>query len=206
MNVYEERRRKRDEEREAQERAQEEEIRRAAEERQRRDDAEAAKWMGAISVEEAGVGAEGEGEGGEAAAARFVAYVRERKMVSIEEVGGRGGCGAGDWGARAGARSARRFAVGCMGPCQRLHRGRAGGAQQTLGRCELRRERDPSPRAPPSRRPRRPPFSNRTHQKTVRPASPNRAAPNAPPSSRPSSASAAPRWWSGSPRWRRRAR
>ncbi|GBF89247.1 DDRGK domain-containing protein [Raphidocelis subcapitata] len=86
VNVYEERRRKRDEEREALERAQEEEIRRAAEERARREDEEASKWMGAISVEEAGTGAEGEEGGGEAAAARFVAYVRERKMVSIEEL------------------------------------------------------------------------------------------------------------------------
>jgi hypothetical protein len=67
--------------------AQEDEIRRAAEERQRREDEEAAKWLGQISVEEAGVDAEDGGEGGEAAAARFVAYIQERKMVSIEEVG-----------------------------------------------------------------------------------------------------------------------
>lgn len=68
--------------------AQEEEIRRAAEERQKREDEEAAKWLGQISVEEAGVDAEDGGDSGEAAAARLVAYIQERKMVSIEEVGG----------------------------------------------------------------------------------------------------------------------
>lgn len=86
VNVYEDRRRKKEEEREALEKAQEEEIRRAAEERQRREDEEAAKWMGQISVEEEGLDAEDGGDGGEAAAARFVAYIRERKMVSIEEL------------------------------------------------------------------------------------------------------------------------
>ncbi|KAI8463885.1 MAG: DDRGK domain-containing protein 1-like protein [Monoraphidium minutum] len=86
VNAYEERRKKRDEEREALERAQEDEIRRAAEERQRREDEEASKWLGQISVEEAGVDAEGGDEGGEAAAARMIAYIRERKMVSIEEL------------------------------------------------------------------------------------------------------------------------
>jgi hypothetical protein len=87
VNLYEERRRKREEEREAAERAQEEEIRRAAEERQKREDAEAAKWMGQISVEEAGADADDDAGGGEAAAAaRFAAYVRARKMVSVEEL------------------------------------------------------------------------------------------------------------------------
>jgi len=85
---------------------QEEEIRRAAEERQKREDAEAAKWMGQISVEETGVDAEDGGEGGETAAARFIAYIQERKMVSIEEVrgagwgwgrGSAGGCFMQDW-------------------------------------------------------------------------------------------------------------
>jgi hypothetical protein len=91
VNRYEEARKKKDEEREAAERAQEDEIRRIAEERQRREDAEAAKWMGQISVDAAGVDNEGGADGGEAATARFVAYIQDRKMVSIEEVGyGRG--------------------------------------------------------------------------------------------------------------------
>jgi hypothetical protein len=47
--------------------------------------------MGAISVEEAGVDAEDGGESGQDATARFVAYIQERKMVSIEEVISGGG-------------------------------------------------------------------------------------------------------------------
>lgn len=67
---------------------QEEEIRRAAEERQKREDAEAAKWLGQISVEEAGVDNEEGGGSGEGLGARLVAYIQERKMVGIDEVGG----------------------------------------------------------------------------------------------------------------------
>jgi len=86
VSAYEERRRRKDEEREALEQAQEEEMRRAAEERQRREDAEAAKWMGMISVEGEGQEEVTEAQSAEALLNRFVAYIQERKMVPLEEI------------------------------------------------------------------------------------------------------------------------
>jgi len=85
-SAYEERRRQREVERERQEAAQEEEMRRAAAERAAREEAEAAQWMGQISVEGAGhEGADG-GASGAGAVAQFVAYIRGRKMVPLEEL------------------------------------------------------------------------------------------------------------------------
>ena len=61
-------------------------MRRAAEERQRREDAEAAKWMGMISVEGEGQEEVTEAQSAEALLNRFVAYIQERKMVPLEEI------------------------------------------------------------------------------------------------------------------------
>ena len=54
LQAYEEKRRKRDEQREAQVRAEEEEADRKEAERQAAEDAEAAMWLGQISVEKEG--------------------------------------------------------------------------------------------------------------------------------------------------------
>lgn len=54
MQAYEERRRKKDADREAAEAAQEAELARAAAARAAKQEAEAAEWMGQISVEEQG--------------------------------------------------------------------------------------------------------------------------------------------------------
>ena len=54
FQAYEEKRRKRDEQREAQVRAEEEEAISKEAERQAAEDAEAAKWLGQISVEKEG--------------------------------------------------------------------------------------------------------------------------------------------------------
>ncbi|GIL86390.1 hypothetical protein Vretifemale_14722 [Volvox reticuliferus] len=83
-SAYEERRAKREAEREAQEAAQEEEMRRAAEERARREEAEAAKWMGQIVLEEQGEEGDESGASAESLLAQFVAYIRSRKTVPLE--------------------------------------------------------------------------------------------------------------------------
>ena len=61
--AYEERRRKKDAEREAAEAAQEAELARAAAARYAKQEAEAAEWMGQISVEEQGQEADEQQEG-----------------------------------------------------------------------------------------------------------------------------------------------
>ncbi len=58
--AYDEQRRRRDAEREAKELAEEEEAERLAAEKQAREDAEAAKWMGQIAVEQQGEEAQSE--------------------------------------------------------------------------------------------------------------------------------------------------
>ena len=63
VQAYEERRRKKDAEREAAEAAQEAELARAAAARAAKQEAEAAEWMGQISVEEQGQEADEQQEG-----------------------------------------------------------------------------------------------------------------------------------------------
>ena len=63
FQAYEERRRKKDAEREAAEAAQEAELARAAAARYAKQEAEAAEWMGQISVEEQGQEADDQQEG-----------------------------------------------------------------------------------------------------------------------------------------------
>ncbi|GIL86392.1 hypothetical protein Vretifemale_14722 [Volvox reticuliferus] len=59
-------------------------MRRAAEERARREEAEAAKWMGQIVLEEQGEEGDESGASAESLLAQFVAYIRSRKTVPLE--------------------------------------------------------------------------------------------------------------------------
>ncbi|KAJ9523932.1 hypothetical protein QJQ45_022399 [Haematococcus lacustris] len=84
--LYDERRRKRDAEREALEKAQEEEMARAAAEAARREEAEAAKWMGMIKVEEEGVGVTEDSDAGQGLLNDFLEYIKQRKTVPLEQL------------------------------------------------------------------------------------------------------------------------
>lgn len=84
-SAYEERRRKKDAEREAAEAAQEAELARAAAARQAKQDAEAAEWMGQISVEDQGQEADEQQEG-QGMMGAFVDFIKERKTVALEEL------------------------------------------------------------------------------------------------------------------------
>eukprot|EP00884_Botryococcus_braunii_P000664 jgi/Botrbrau1/10599/Bobra.0358s0018.1 len=84
-SAYEERRRAKEAEREEREREKEEAAARAAAEKQAREDAEAAKWMDQISLEQEGADAD-EHEQGEGLLAAFVDYIQTRKTVKLDEL------------------------------------------------------------------------------------------------------------------------
>lgn len=84
-SAYEERRRKKDAEREAAEAAQEAELARAAAARYVKQEAEAAEWMGQISVEEQGQEADDQQEG-QGMLGAFVDFIKERKTVALEDL------------------------------------------------------------------------------------------------------------------------
>lgn len=84
-SAYEERRRLKDEAREAAEAAQEAELARAAALRYVKQEAEAAEWMGQISVEEQGQEAEEQQEG-QGQLGAFVDFIKERKTVALEDL------------------------------------------------------------------------------------------------------------------------
>ncbi|KAK9908874.1 hypothetical protein WJX75_004133 [Coccomyxa subellipsoidea] len=83
--AYDEQRRRRDAEREAKELAEEEEAERLAAKKQAREDAEAAKWMGQIAVEQQGEEAQSE-EQAQGLLQAFIDYIIERKTVHLEDL------------------------------------------------------------------------------------------------------------------------
>ncbi|KAA6421601.1 MAG: DDRGK domain-containing 1-like [Trebouxia sp. A1-2] len=84
-SAYEERRRKKDAERETAEAAEEAELARAAAARYAKQEAEAAEWMGQISVEEQGQEADDQQEG-QGMLGAFVEFIKERKTVALEDL------------------------------------------------------------------------------------------------------------------------
>ncbi|DBA82094.1 hypothetical protein WJX77_002843 [Trebouxia sp. C0004] len=84
-SAYEARRRKKDADREAAEAAQEAELARAAAARYAKQEAEAAEWMGQISVEEQGQEADDQQEG-QGMLGAFVEFIKERKTVALEDL------------------------------------------------------------------------------------------------------------------------
>ena len=82
---YEARRRAREAERERAEREAEEEAARAEEERARKEDEENARWMGTFTVEEDGTAEADARAEGQGLLAEFIAYIRRRRCVVLED-------------------------------------------------------------------------------------------------------------------------